>query len=174
MSIVDIPENDVSNVVGKKYKIKVRTYSIKSSSTFFCSKLAMYNIVHCSQNKYPVLKSYIPGINTYILPKKHYENIFSEKLINELHAWIENHPHVILSTNAKDSFFVKINGTIVKEHNHILQISVRELHNDMIFKGYFFGARTVDEKLFIGDTSLRKYTPKIIKPMSNRDKITRG
>ena len=72
--------------------------------------------VICSCNKY----------NNF--PKKHYENIFSERLINELHAWIENHPNVIHSPNLKDSVFVKINGTLVKKKNHIIQILVREIY----------------------------------------------
>ena len=38
----------------------------------------------------------------------------------------------------------------------------------------FFGARTVDGKLYIGYTSLRKYTPKNIKTTSTRYNITRG
>ena len=38
----------------------------------------MYDRVHSSQNKRIMLKSYIPGINKSILPKKHNENIFSE------------------------------------------------------------------------------------------------
>ena len=88
-----------------------------------------------------MLKSYIPGINISVLPKKHYENIFSEKLVNELHSWIENHPRVINSPNVKNSLFVKIKGTIVKKQKHILQISVREIHNNMILtvsEGGFF------------------------------------
>ena len=48
----------------------------------------MYNRARCAQNKRLMLKSYIPGINTLILSKKHYEILFSEKLVNELHAWI--------------------------------------------------------------------------------------
>ena len=75
----------------------------------------MYNRVHFAQNKRLMLKSFIPAINTTIFIKKHYENIFSEKLINELHAWIENNPHVIYSPNVKDSVFVKVNGTLVKK-----------------------------------------------------------
>ena len=38
----------------------------------------MYNRVHCPQKKCLVLKSNIPRINTSILPKKRYENIFYE------------------------------------------------------------------------------------------------
>ena len=38
----------------------------------------MYDRVHSAQNKRIILKSYIPGINKSILPKKHNENIFFE------------------------------------------------------------------------------------------------
>ena len=75
----------------------------------------MYNRVHRSQNQRLILKSFITAINTSIFPKKHYENIFSEKLINELHAFIENHPHEIHYPNVKDSVFVKINGILVNK-----------------------------------------------------------
>ena len=47
----------------------------------------------------------------------------------------------------------------------------------MIFPSYeggFSGARTVDGNMCIGDKSLSKYTPKYIKPTSNRNKIKRG
>ena len=73
--------------------------------------------------------------------------------------------------------FVKINGTLAKKKKHLLQISVRELHNDMILPGYegvFPSAKTVDGKICIGDASLRNYIPKYIKPMSKRKNITCG
>ena len=38
----------------------------------------------------------------------------------------------------------------------------------------FFGARTVDRKVYVGYLSLRKYIPKYIKPTSNINKITCG
>ena len=70
------PEKDLSNVYRKLYMRKVRTSSINSSSKLFsCSILAMYNRVNSAQNKRIMLKSYIYGINTSILPKKHYENL---------------------------------------------------------------------------------------------------
>ena len=68
--------------------------------------------------------SYLPRINTSIFPKRHNDNIFSQKLVILLNDWIENHPHVILSPNVKDSLLVKINGTLVKKQNHILKTSV--------------------------------------------------
>ena len=122
-----------------------------------------------------MFKSYLPGINTSIFQKRHYNNTFSGKLVNELHAWIENHPRVIHSPNVKDSLSVKINVTLVEKQKHILQISVRELQNDMIspiFDEDLFCARTVKGKLFIVDTSLSKYVTKYISPVSNRNNIT--
>ena len=101
----------------------------------------IYNRVNIAQNKLLVLKSYLPGIITSMFPKKNYEGLFSEKAVNELHAWVENHPHVIHSPNVKDSFFVKINDTIVKKQKYILQILVQNLHNDVILPisdGSFF------------------------------------
>ena len=142
MSIVDTPENYLSNFHRKLYKIKIHTSSINSSSTLFsCSVCAMYNIFHSDLNKHPMVKSYIPGINTSIFPKKNYENTFYEKLVNELHSYIEKQPHVIHSPNASYSLLIKINGTFVKIQKNILPISVQELHNDTILpisKGFFF------------------------------------
>ena len=79
MSIVDNPEKYVSNIDRKLDNRKLYKYPIKSSSTlFYCSIRAMYNIFHRDQNQRLMLKSFIPAINTSIFPKKHYENIFSE------------------------------------------------------------------------------------------------
>ena len=41
-----------------------------------------------------------------------------------------------------------------------------------ISEGVCFGARTVDGKVYIGDTSLMKYMSKYIKPTSNINNIT--
>ena len=102
---------------------------------------AMYNRVHRAQNKRLVLKSYITGIITLILPKR-----------NELHSWVKNYPRVIHTSNVKHWSFFKVNGTRVMKQKYILQITVPELHNDMmlpISEGGFFGVRTVDGKLCI-------------------------
>ena len=55
----------------------------------------MYNRVYHVQNEGIILISYAPAINRPFFPKKHFENIFSEKQINELYDCIENQPHVI-------------------------------------------------------------------------------
>ena len=178
MIIVDIPKKYVSNFDRKLDHRKVRTSPIKSSSTLFsCSIRAMYNGVHRAQNKRLMLKSFIYAINTSIFPKKQYENIFPEEILNELHAWVENYPHVIYSPNVKDSVFVKIDGTLLKIQKHLPQILAQELHNYIVLPSserYSSFARTVDRNIFIGDTSFRKYMPKYIKQTSNINNIVCG
>ena len=44
----------------------------------------------------------------------------------------------------------------------------------LIPNGYVFFARTFYGKVFIGDTPLKKYIPKYIKPTSNINSIERG
>ena len=57
MSIVDTPEKYLSNVEGKSDMRKVRTSSVKSSSTLFsCSVRAMYNRVNSSQKQHLMFK----------------------------------------------------------------------------------------------------------------------
>ena len=110
-------------------------------------------------------------------PKRHYNNIFSEKLVNKLHYWIEKHPHLILPPNVSDSLFVKINGTLVKNHNYIPQISVLELHNDMIlpiFQGYFLLQYLLMEKYLLETRLLGSTRQNIKKPMSKNNNITCG
>ena len=85
MIIVDIPEKNLSNVDPKSDMIKVCTSSVKSSSTFFCIICEMHNRVNCDQKQCLMLKSYLSENNTSIFPKRHSNNIFSEKLVNELH-----------------------------------------------------------------------------------------
>ena len=45
---------------------------------------------------------------------------------------IENHLHVIYYPNTKYLLFVKISGTVVKKQKYLLQISVQDLHSDII------------------------------------------
>ena len=68
----------------------------------------------------------------------------SGNIVNELHDWIEKLSRVIKYLNISDSIPVKVNGTILKQHNQMLQISVHDLHNDLrlpVSKGGFYGAR---------------------------------
>ena len=61
-----------------------------------------------------VLKSYIPGINSFIGRKKHYYS-FSKKVFNELYNWKYKHPNVIEPPNVSDSIFVKFKVTLVNK-----------------------------------------------------------
>ena len=77
MSIVDTTEKDLSNVEGKEDTREVHTSSVKSSSTLFsCSLRAIYIRVHRAQKHCLVLKSYIPGINSWIVPRRCYDFFF--------------------------------------------------------------------------------------------------
>ena len=79
MIIIDTPETFLSNIDRKYDIIKVRTSSVKVSSTLFsCSMRAMYNIFNCALKQRLMLKSYLTGINTSIFPKIHGDNTFSE------------------------------------------------------------------------------------------------
>ena len=76
------------------------TYFITSSSVLFsCLTRAMYNIVHCDQNQNPMLKSYIPGFDSWIGVKICYKRHLSNILVNESIDWIYNPPNEISSTN---------------------------------------------------------------------------
>ena len=89
MSIVYTPEKYLSNVDQKSDVIKVCESSVKSSSTLFsCSIHAIYGRGNRAQTQHLFLNPYIPGIHYLMIIKIHYDNIFSGKLVNELHAWI--------------------------------------------------------------------------------------
>ena len=74
----------------------------------------MYNRVHSAQKQLLVLKSYLPGIYSFIGPKRHYYN-FCETILNESHEWIDKQPNVIKSPNVSDSIIFKLNRTLVKK-----------------------------------------------------------
>ena len=64
-------------MIHKVYMRKVRTYSLKLSSTLFsCSIFSTYNRGNHAQKQLLRLKSYLPGINKSVFPKRHYDNIF--------------------------------------------------------------------------------------------------
>ena len=90
---------------------------------------------------------------------------------------MDKYPNLIPYKNVSDSIFLKVNGNILKKRNNLLQILLWNLHNHLILpvtQGGFHGVRNEYGRVCIGDTSLRKYTPKQINPMINRNNITRG
>ena len=94
LSIVETPEMYVSNVNRNEYKRKICTSLIKSSSTLFSVSIEFIVL------KINVLcwgHLFLQSIHQIFLP--YYENIFSEKRFNKLHAWIKNHSHIIQYPN---------------------------------------------------------------------------
>ena len=105
---------------------KLYTFSVKSSSKLFsCSVSEKYNRLY-RFSKPTSNVEFISSWDQYIIfPKRHYDNIFSEKLVYELHDCIENNPHPIHYPNLSDSLFVKINGILVNKQRHKIQNSVQ-------------------------------------------------
>jgi hypothetical protein len=92
----------------------------------------------------------------------------------KLRNWIVNHPHVIASPIVNDTLFVQNPITKVKERvgKLLLEVPVRELHNDLIEppeRGGFVEAWQ-DGKVIISDTSLRRLLPKELRPATERHK----
>ena len=82
---------------------KLCTSSVKSSSTLFIVEYVQFIIDLIILKKQRLtLKSYIPGINPLIYPKRHDENLFSEKLVNKWHDWMDKQPHLIKPPNVSD------------------------------------------------------------------------
>ena len=98
----------------------------------------------------------------------------------ELHDWVLNHPRVVNSPIANETLFVENKDTLQRERvgKLLLEISVRELHNDLIELppdqggkgGGLACARGSDGKIIISDTSLRYWLPPQLKPMTERHK----
>ena len=110
-------------------------------------------------------------------PNRYYNDYFSENIVIGLHECIEKHPNIIPSTNLLDSIHLKENMITLKKHKHLIQISVRELHNDLILsvsQGRCHGARNKDDIVRIGETSLKSYIPKHINPKRNINNTTCG
>ena len=83
VSFVNTIETYLSNVDRKSGMKKLHTSLVQSSSTIFsCSIRSIYNIVIHTKKQRLMLKLCLPGINTLILLKRHYDNLFYEKLLN--------------------------------------------------------------------------------------------
>ena len=106
----------------------------------------------------------------------------TEEIRMALHEWIFAHPRVVNSPIANDTLLVLNPQTGKKERTGklLLEISVRELHNDLISTeqgGLVNGlgeARDDKGKVIISDTALRYLLPPQLKPMTERHKIMCG
>ena len=92
-----------------------------------------------------------------------------------LHDWVLNHPRVVNCPIAKETLLVRDEETkdLVRVGKLLLEITVRELHNDLIelpveqggSGGGLAEARDDKGKIIISDTSLRYLLPPQLKPM---------
>ena len=102
-----------------------------------------------------------------IISQRHFYNTQQSNLNTCLFDWIINHPHVIPSPIARDTVLVKVptnDGGFTKERvgKLLLEISVRELHQDLIRPPPigFNGAFCKDtKKLLISERYLRNMLP---------------
>ena len=99
-------------------------------------------------------------------------------LYSSLLDWVLNHPHVISSPIYKDTLIVKVptaDGGYTKERvgKLLLEISVRELHDDMSKEppiGFSGAYCNITKKLLISERHLRSILPPQLKPISESQK----
>ena len=105
-------------------------------------------------------------------------NTKQSSLNASLFEWVLNHPHVIASPIYKDTVIVNVpngNGEFTKERvgKLLLEISVRELHDDMMKDppiGFSDAYCKSTNKLLISERYLRNMLPPQLKPISEYQK----
>ena len=94
----------------------------------------------------------------------------NKELQEKVHSFIENHPNVVQSPIMNDYVSVKdkADPTVVhKVPKLLLQVSIRELHNDLIEQ---LPEASKDGIPLISDTKLRELMPPQVKKMTERYK----
>jgi hypothetical protein len=100
---------------------------------------------------------------TKIFPHKDFSKV-TPVIKETLNQWVRDHPNVRPSPITQDTLLVKNPSTGLKEWRGklLLEIPVRELHNDMLLpisEGGLAGVRDEDGKIIILDTTLRNLLP---------------
>jgi hypothetical protein len=108
------------------------------------------------------------------VPIKGFSKVTTE-IKEALDQWIRDHPNVRPSPITRDTLLVMNQSTGLKERRGklLLEISVRELHNDMLLpvnKGGFAGVRDNDGAIIISDSTLRKLLPHELRPATETHK----
>ena len=106
--------------------------------------------------------------------RKGYSKV-SPKLRKRLFEWINNHPHIVNSPISNDTLLVpdpEQPGNRVRVSKLLLQISIRELHNDLLSDGPLglAEAKDNDGKPLISDTALRALLPPNVRKMTEKYK----
>ena len=100
----------------------------------------------------------------------------SPSLKKKLLEWILNHPHIIPSPIAKDAILIPDPNNPkqkIRTNKLLLQIPIRELHNDLLNRNPMIGlpeARDKNDKTLISDTGLRGLMPSNVRKMTNQHK----
>jgi hypothetical protein len=111
---------------------------------------------------------------TKILPHKGFSKVTPE-IKEALDQWVLDHPNVRPSPITQDTLLVNNPSTGLKEQRGklLLEIPVRELHNDMLLpisEGCFAGVRDMDGKIIKLDTTLRNLLPEELRPATETHK----
>jgi hypothetical protein len=89
----------------------------------------------------------------------------TDAIKEKIDIWVREHPNVRPSPVTRDTLLVKnkVSGEKERVGKLLLEIHVRESHNDMLLpvnKGGFAGAFDENGSIIISDTTLRKLLPK--------------
>jgi hypothetical protein len=101
----------------------------------------------------------------------------SWQLEEDFLKWLDNHSMVIQSPLASDTLLVSDRnnpGSKIRKNKILLQIPIRELHNDMMSDDTLIGMKGVRDcegNILISDTKLRSLLPPHLRMMSDRYKI---
>jgi hypothetical protein len=110
------------------------------------------------------LKNIEEGLSWSTVGRKKSRSNVTEEMRAKLHAWVLNHPHVVDSPIARDTLLIKDpeTGKKVRTGKVLLEVSVRELHNDLLdlpANGGLDCAKNAEGKVLISDTALRYLLP---------------
>jgi hypothetical protein len=109
-----------------------------------------------------------------VKPRKGFTKITPE-IREKLNLWILGHPHVIQSPITNDTLLIvnQETGIMIRVPKLLIEISVRELHNDLLElpeSGGLAEARDAEGKVIISDSVLRCLLPPQLRKMTARHK----
>jgi hypothetical protein len=109
-----------------------------------------------------------------VKPRKGFTKITLE-IREKLNQWILGHPRVIQSPITNDTLLIRNRetGVITRVPKLLIEISIRELHNDLIElpeSGGLAEARDAEGKVIISDSMLRCLLPPQLRKMTERHK----
>jgi hypothetical protein len=168
VNISNAPGPDLTDAPSKNKRLKTLKNAV--------SRATGYRMLNMAEKAREQLFSKVQGIRWSTgRSRKGYSKVTKEIQVS-LRKWILEHPDVVESPIVNDT--LRIWNPLSKKKDQIvpkqlLQISVRELHNDLlkpVEEGGFEFAYTEDGKVLISDTMLRSLLPKEMRRMTERHK----